>query len=418
MKKRISILLCFALMATMLAGCMRVEADVEFKSDGSWTCTQTMAVSEQFLASMGSIEDAANEMELVVIDGENYYRETQVVSGASLVALTSDVISTDPEYFGVNTWIENGKQMIGIKLKLDSSEITTEGMMSGLTGETGESTGAGVDVGVSSDMTYEELASAFKCTLTFTVPQDLQVIKGDQKYFTINGNSVSIDVIPEEPMPENTEFEFRGVITDNIPTENTDSHFAKVATYNGQFKDVASNAWYAEAVGQAYESGFISGVSADSFNPNSAVTIAEMLVMAARVRSSYLGDSYSFTSTGSSAWYTPYVEYLQREGVITQNTFVDYEVPATRGDMAFVFSQVLPYLTYINGTSSDVKVSIPDVAVDDDRYPYVNVLYRAGIVTGVDSVGTFLPDNNLTRAEIAVILTRLAYSSTRSPIMG
>ena len=35
------------------------------------------------------------------------------------------------------------------------------------------------------------------------------------------------------------------------------------------------------------------------------------------------------------------------------------------------------------------------------------------IVGGVDEAGTFKPYNNLTRAEAAVILTRLAYSSTR-----
>ena len=50
---------------------------------------------------------------------------------------------------------------------------------------------------------------------------------------------------------------------------------------------------------------------------------------------------------------------------------------------------------------------------DTSEYYIVLKLYNCGIVGGVDEAGTFKPYNNLTRAEAAVILTRLAYSSTR-----
>ena len=43
-------------------------------------------------------------------------------------------------------------------------------------------------------------------------------------------------------------------------------------------------------------------------------------------------------------------------------------------------------------------------------------LYRAGIVTGSDEYGTFLPENSITRAEAAAIVTRMAESDNRLSI--
>ena len=57
--------------------------------------------------------------------------------------------------------------------------------------------------------------------------------------------------------------------------------YARARTYSGQFADVASGAWYYDSVAESYELGLIDGKSADSFDPDGSLTIAETVKLAA-----------------------------------------------------------------------------------------------------------------------------------------
>ena len=46
----------------------------------------------------------------------------------------------------------------------------------------------------------------------------------------------------------------------------------------------------------------------------------------------------------------------------------------------------------------------------------VYLLYRAGVLTGSDSAGTFRPDSTIKRSEAAAIVTRMADPSLRQRI--
>lgn len=43
-------------------------------------------------------------------------------------------------------------------------------------------------------------------------------------------------------------------------------------------------------------------------------------------------------------------------------------------------------------------------------------VYRAGILTGNDGFGTFTPDSNILRSEVAAIVTRMTERSARKTI--
>lgn len=58
------------------------------------------------------------------------------------------------------------------------------------------------------------------------------------------------------------------------------------STASSAFKDVANDAWYAEAIAAAVEHGLIKGVSTDQFQPNREITRAELAVMLERVLTS------------------------------------------------------------------------------------------------------------------------------------
>lgn len=195
--------------------------------------------------------------------------------------------------------------------------------------------------------------------------------------------------------------------------ENLAKKFKIVNTYvSGQFTDVAEDAWYAKSVRAAYELGIVKGSSAMTYNPNGNITIAETITLAARLHNTYEGGE-GFTS--SQPWYQTYVDYAIEEKIIERRQFSDYSAPATRAQFAEILAHALPEdeLQPVN----EIKTgAIPDVPIDATYADEVYLLYRAGVLTGNDAVGTFTPDSSIQRSAVAAIVARMAIEDMRKSI--
>ena len=195
------------------------------------------------------------------------------------------------------------------------------------------------------------------------------------------------------------------------PASASMDNFKKTTAYTpGQFTDV-SDQWFADAIAKVCELGLMKGNGDDMFRPAGEVTLAEAITIAVRLNSIYRGLGDSFPA--GTPWYQPYVKYAVANDIIDYDDFQDYGVPATRAQMAYIFANALPdrELKQINKIAS-----LPDVVDDDDRNPYgeeIFTLFRAGILTGSDSAGTFQPDLPITRAEAAAIIIRMALPKER-----
>lgn len=183
-------------------------------------------------------------------------------------------------------------------------------------------------------------------------------------------------------------------------------NFKRSQTYaEGQFTDVAATAWYAASVKDAYEYALMGGVSANKFNPDGNLTIAETITMAARLNSIYMtGESLALDATDS--WYAPYVAYATENSIITQ-AYADYDKAATRAEFADIFSRALPEATFSN-LNEIADDSLPDVKMTDPYAASIYRLYRAGILTGNDAQGTYTPNASIERSAAAAIVTRMA----------
>ena len=195
-------------------------------------------------------------------------------------------------------------------------------------------------------------------------------------------------------------------------------NFTTVNIYQeGQFTDVPSSSWYASNVRLAYELGLIKGVSNTQFDPTGNITVAETLALACRLHSIYHGNGSEFQQ--ETPWYQVYVDYAKENGILTglftefdSMLLKNYTGLATRELFAALFAQALPSqaLPAINtigqGEIPDVS---PSTAIGADIY----MLYKAGILTGSDEFGTFHPNNNISRAEVATIVVRMADRSMR-----
>ena len=202
---------------------------------------------------------------------------------------------------------------------------------------------------------------------------------------------------------------------DEIFTEPGLENFTKQNTYTvGLFTDVAPSAWYAENVATAYELGLVKGTSATTFGVSGNITIAETIALAARIDSIFYTGQADFVQ--GTPWYQCYVDYAVEVGIITSSEYSQYNATATRAQFATILSRALPsyVLDEINWIDDG---AIPDVKSSDSYGEAVYMLYRAGILTGSDSEGTFKPQNTISRPEVAAIVTRMADKSLRKSIM-
>ena len=187
------------------------------------------------------------------------------------------------------------------------------------------------------------------------------------------------------------------------------SNFQKSNTYTpGQFADVPAGSWYAAGVQSAYELGLMTGTSGTAFDPSGNLTLAETVVLAARLHSIYAGDGASFT--GGATWYQPYVDYAIQNGIIASGAYSDYNATATRAQFASILAAALPSeaLPAINTVTA-----LPDVDANATYAAAALKLYNAGILTGSDASGTFNPTSSIQRSEVATIVTRMADQSQR-----
>lgn len=179
---------------------------------------------------------------------------------------------------------------------------------------------------------------------------------------------------------------------------------------DGVFSDVSADDWYRDPVAECYEYGLMDGKDAGVFDPDGGLTIAEAIVMADQINSIYFTGAV--TKPSGDPWYAGYVEYAVDNGIIDAGDFYDYDVGATRAQMAYIFANALPDAEY--GVLAAVQ-SVPDVAPSDEYAYEIYKLYDAGILSGVDIYGTFLPNSDIRRCEAAVILRCVALQAERSP---
>ena len=185
--------------------------------------------------------------------------------------------------------------------------------------------------------------------------------------------------------------------------------FSKTRNYNNNFSDVKSDDWFSSNVADVYEYGLMDGVSADRFDTESTLTVAQGITIAARLYGLYNALAVDEVENAEN-WYDKYVLYAIDNKIISQNEFSDYTAPLSSRAMVTLFAKALPkdFFPAINNVSE-----IPDVA---ENLPYckeVLLFYNAGILNGNDKIGTFYPESSVTRKRAAAIIGRVVKPDSR-----
>ena len=178
-----------------------------------------------------------------------------------------------------------------------------------------------------------------------------------------------------------------------------------------QFSDVPAYAWYASDVYDVQAYGILEGTGNGCFSPETTLTLAQAITMAARTDAYQQGKTID--SDGASPWYAPYVSYVVERGICAEDEFgTAYNDACSRKVMAELFARVFPKDTEDNRNEVD---SLPDVE-DTEENAAIFYLYRQGVLTGSDAYGTFHPDAAIKRSETAAILNRVLDPDKRKTI--
>ena len=175
-----------------------------------------------------------------------------------------------------------------------------------------------------------------------------------------------------------------------------------------EFTDLKNSDWFYNDVKTAVELGLVNGRTESTYAPADKLTYAEAIKLAACMHQLYTTGKIDIKP--GDPWYMPYVDYCKNNNIIKND--YNYQENATRAGYMGIFANALPGsgLKEINSIADN---SIPDVPSSASYAAGVYKLYRAGILQGVDAAHNCNPHNNITRAEVAAILTRMMNSDKR-----
>ena len=107
------------------------------------------------------------------------------------------------------------------------------------------------------------------------------------------------------------------------------------------------------------------------------------------------------------------MNYALQHGIIDTDLSNRQGEKITRSEYVYIFSKALPAEAFaeINNIPVGYIPDVPSCNTAEEKAIYK--FYRAGIVLGTDDKGTFRPNSNISRVEVATILVRMMEASFR-----
>lgn len=193
------------------------------------------------------------------------------------------------------------------------------------------------------------------------------------------------------------------------------SAFAANDYVNPTFTDVPKSHWAYTFVEKAVEKGWVSGMGDGTFAPDRNVTYSQFCVMLVRA---FYNDDYESYDGPKDSWYAPFTTIASQKGLLDGTNVVGHETDEdyvgqfmNRYEMALMAANTLKKINAKLPTPQEKAKyisSTPDYW--DIGYKYQDAVLMAkacGVLSGMDSAGTFGGTGNLNRAQACVVLIKL-----------
>ena len=173
------------------------------------------------------------------------------------------------------------------------------------------------------------------------------------------------------------------------------------------FADVSPNAWYFEAVSFVYDKGLMEGTSNYAFSPDADLSRGMLAAILYRMAGSPEVSGYStFGDVPTTAYYARAIAWAQDHGIVTGVSAESYkpDSPVTREQLVAILSRYAQYKGYETSVSYDYLSTYGD-ASSASAYAReaLNWAVARGVIDG-QSGGVLAPTATASRAEVAQVL--------------
>lgn len=180
-------------------------------------------------------------------------------------------------------------------------------------------------------------------------------------------------------------------------------------TWENPFTDVNENDWFYENVAYVYEHGMMAGTSKTTFSPNATTTRSMVVTVLYRLEGSpALSSSSSFSDVASGAYYQDAVAWAVANGITSGygNGKFGPNDHITREQFATFLYRYAKYkgLDVSVGEDTNILSYNDALTISEYAFPAMQWLCGEGIMQGSDD--NLMPAGNATRAQIAALLHR------------
>jgi hypothetical protein len=182
------------------------------------------------------------------------------------------------------------------------------------------------------------------------------------------------------------------------------------------FKDVPSTAWYADAVAQAVDAGYITGWTSngnDFFGPEDSIKRGDVALILARMAGVLESDevlSSSFTDVPADAYYAQAIAWAQRAGIVTGTSATTFEPEryVTRQEFATMLNRYEQKVAEGKGAAASAAATLAKYADGTAVADYATNAVAWAAEQGIMGVNTTAldPTSNVQRAQVVAMIVR------------
>lgn len=173
------------------------------------------------------------------------------------------------------------------------------------------------------------------------------------------------------------------------------------------FNDVSANDWFASAVDYVTGKGMMNGTADNTFSPKAHTTRGMVVTVLYRLENQPSTSAASFTDVASGAYYANAVAWANANGIVSgygSGKFGPND-KVTREQLAAILYRYAQYKKYDVSGAKSLDGYTDAQSVSSYAVPALQWANAAGIVTG-KSGSKLDPKGNATRAEVAAMLMR------------
>ena len=174
-----------------------------------------------------------------------------------------------------------------------------------------------------------------------------------------------------------------------------------------EYRDLDPKAWYHDGVHFVIENKIMTGTGDKVFEPNAAVTRAQIVTILWRLEGSPVSGRHSFSDVASGSWYDQAVAWAAANGIVNgydAKTFGPGD-DITREQFATIMHRYASFKGYSTSAAANLSRYTDAGSISSWAQAAMRWANAEGLITGTTAT-TLDPGGNATRAQAACIIQR------------